>query len=165
MPSFADSTALGFKSVAQMSASSGKILRSEGRNETIYGTPAWVGRVYVQNDQGQAVPLAFALISQTANRAFQVLGQTQQAGNATEMEILDSARSIHRLTDASRLSASPAHLKVIAAPRSGTFESVVSGIGPQGASMAQLAILNGVDVSDPVRQGQLIKLVTAARLR
>jgi predicted Zn-dependent protease len=144
--------------VAQLE-SQGKIVSSQGRSETVNGAPAWVGSVTVQNDQGQTGTLAYAMISQAQGRAFQVLGQGQ------EQNILASARSIRRLTDANRLSATPAHLKVVAAPRSGTFESVVSGLGSQGASLAQIAILNGVEASDPVRQGQLVKIVTPGRLR
>lgn len=150
--------------VAQLE-SSGKIVGAEGRNETINGSPAWVGRVQVQNEQGQTGMLAFAMVRQSASRAFQVLGQTQQPGNAAEQEILDSARSIRRLTDANRLSASPAHLKMVAAPRSGTFASVVSNMASRGASTAQLALLNGMEEDDQVRQGQLLKTVTAGRLR
>jgi predicted Zn-dependent protease len=145
--------------------SGGKILRSEGRTETINGSPAWVGRVYVQDSQGQTGSLVYAMVRQSASRAFQVLGQTQQAGNAAEQQILDSARSIRRLTDANRLAASPAHLKIVAAPRSGTFASVLSGIGSPGAPIAELALINGVEESDPVQQGQLLKTVTAGRLR
>jgi predicted Zn-dependent protease len=145
--------------------SSGRIARAEGRSETVNGAAAWIGRIYVQDEQGQTGSLAYALINQASGRAFQVLGQTQQAGSGDEQEILASARSIRRLTDANRLSASPAHLRVAAATKSGSFASVVAAMGSQGATIDQLAIINGVETDDPIRSGQLLKLVTPGRLR
>ncbi len=150
--------------VAQL-ASSGKIVSSEGRSETVNGQPAWVGRVTVKDDQGRTGVLVLAIVRQTGSRAFQVLGQTRAAGDANEQAIIAAARSIRTLTDANRLSATPAHLKIVPAPRAGTFESVVTGLGAQGASLAETAILNGVAAGDPVRQGQLLKIVTPGRLR
>src|SRR6185369_13590554 len=40
----------------------GKITGAQGQNETIGGWPAWVGRVGVQDDQGNQGTLAFAMI-------------------------------------------------------------------------------------------------------
>ncbi|MEP7028166.1 MAG: M48 family metalloprotease [Candidatus Eisenbacteria bacterium] len=150
--------------VAQL-ASSGKIVASDGRAETIYGRPAWVGRVTVKNDQGQTGVLVLAVIEQSTGRAFQVLGQTAQAGDAHEQAILATARSIRPLAEANRLSATPAHVKIVAAPRAGAFETVIAGLGAQGASVAETGILNDLQPGDPVRQGQLLKIVTPARLR
>lgn len=137
----------------------GKITSAEGRNETIDGRAAWVGRVGVQDDQGRTGTLAFAMIAQSQGRAFQVLGQ------GAEQEVLDAARSFRRLTDAGRLAASPAHVRIVPAPRNGTFATLMSSLGTQGASIAQLAILNGVDESESVVKGELLKTVTPARLR
>ena len=139
--------------------SSGKITGAEGQNETIGGWPAWVGRVGVQDEQGRTGTLAFAMISRAQGSAFQILGQ------GDEGSVIASARSMRRLTDANRLAAAPARIKIVAAPRTADFDAVVSGLGAQGASLAQLAILNGVDQNEQVTKGQLLKTVIPARLR
>jgi predicted Zn-dependent protease len=150
--------------VAQLQ-SSGKIAGASGRSETINGRPAWVGRVQVQDSNGQTGTLALALVTLSGNRTLQILGQTRTPGDAAEQQILDSARSIRTLTDAGRLNATPAHLKVVAAPRAGTFQDVVPGLGTQGLALDQTAIINGMELADPVRKGQLIKIVTPGRFR
>ena len=50
-------------------------------------------------------------------------------------------------------------------PRAGSFSSLVGGMGAQGASVAQLAILNGVEENESIAQGRLLKTVTPPKLR
>jgi predicted Zn-dependent protease len=139
--------------------SAGKITGAQGQSETVGGWPAWVGRVGVQDDQGRTGTLAFAMIQRAQGSAFQILGQGDEGA------VLASARSMRRLTDANRLAAAPARIRIVSAPSSGQFDTVVSGLGAQGAPMSQLAILNGVDQNDPVTKGQPLKTVIPARLR
>jgi len=144
--------------VAQLQ-SSGKITGAEGSSETIGGLPAWVGRVGVQDDQGRTGTLAFAMISRGQGSAYQILGQGDEGA------VIASARSMRKLTDANRLAAAPARIRIVSAPRTGDFQGVIGGMGAQGASLAQLAILNGVDPDDQVTKGQPLKTVIPARLR
>ena len=144
--------------VAQLQ-SAGKITGSQGQSETIGGWPAWVGRVGVQDSQGNTGTLALAMIQHGQGSAFQILGQGDEGA------VLNSARSMRRLTDTNRLAASPARIRVVSAPSSGQFDTVMSNLGAQGIPMSQLAILNGVDANDSVTKGQPLKTVIPARLR
>jgi predicted Zn-dependent protease len=139
--------------------SAGKITGAQGQSETVGGWPAWVGRVGVQDAQGNKGTLALAMIQHGQGSAFQILGQ------GDEGSVLASARSMRRLTDTNRLAASPARIRIVSAPSSGQFDTVISGLGAQGVPMSQLAILNGVDPNDPVTKGQPLKTVVPARLR
>ena len=137
----------------------GKITGAQGQSETIGGWPAWVGRVGIQDDQGNSGTLAFAMIATGQNQALQILGQ------GDENAVIQSARSLRRLTDSGRLSALPARVKIVAAPRAGSFASLIGGMGTQGASVAELAILNGVEQNESIAQGRLLKTVLPPKLR
>ena len=113
----------------------------------------------MQDSQGNTGTLALAMIQRAQGSAFQILGQ----GN--DNAVIASARSIRPLTDTGRLAAAPARIRIVSAPSSGQFDTVMSGLGAQGVPMSQLAILNGVDPNDPVTKGQPLKTVIPARLR
>jgi predicted Zn-dependent protease len=144
--------------VSQLQAA-GKITTAQGQSETIGGWPAWVGQVGVQDSQGNTGTLALAMIERAQGSAFQVLGQ----GNVGA--VIASARSLRPLTDQGRLAATPARIRIVSAPGSGHFDTVMSGLGAQGIPMSELAILNGVDPNAPVTKGQPLKTVVPARLR
>jgi predicted Zn-dependent protease len=99
------------------------------------------------------------MIGRSQSSAFQILGQGDEGA------VLASARTLRPLTDAGRLAAAPARVKIVSAPKAGPFQTVIGGLGAQGVSLDQLAILNGVELGDPVKAGQPLKTVTPARLR
>jgi predicted Zn-dependent protease len=135
--------------------SAGKIGGAQGGNETIGGFPAWIGRLQAQDANGQAMVLDAAFIQKTPQQMFQVLGQP----GLNESAILASARSFRPLSDPARLHPEPDRVKVVTAPRSGTFQQVISGLGPQAANVDQEAILNNTYPDQPVNAGELIKIV------
>jgi len=53
----------------------------------------------------------------------------------------------------------------VAAPSAGTFASIEPGLGAQSLSLEESAILNGVETGDPIARGQLLKVVTPARVK
>jgi predicted Zn-dependent protease len=152
-------------SYVQKLQAGGQITGAEGSSEQVGGFPAWVGRVQVQDEQGQKAVLAYALVQQTAQQTFQFLGQMQQAGGADEQAILTAARSFRALTDPARKNPTPARIKIVAAPSAGTFASIAPGLGTQSLSLEESAILNGVATGDPIARGQLLKIVTPARVK
>jgi hypothetical protein len=78
--------------------------------------------------------------------------------------VIASARSLRKLTDSGALSALPS--RVGSSRRPGRLvASVIGGLGAQGASVAQLAILNGVEENESIAQGRLLKTVTPPKLR
>jgi predicted Zn-dependent protease len=139
--------------------SGGKIGGAQGGRETIGGFPAWVGRLQVSDANGQAMVLDAAFIQKTPQQMFQVLGQPGQ----NEAAILATARSFRPLTEAGRLHPEPDRVKVVTVSRAGTFQQVISGLGPQGASLDAEAILNNTFPDQPVNSGELIKTVAPGR--
>jgi len=141
----------------------GKIGSADGTSETVGGYSAWVGRLGVPQQDGSTVVLLAAGIRRTADQFYRVLGQSAAAGDANAAAILSSARSFRALTDAARLGATPHRLKVVSAPRAGTFQALMTGFGTQGASLEDLAILNNAELGGDVRSGEQLKTVQAGR--
>jgi predicted Zn-dependent protease len=140
----------------------GKVAGADGRSETVGGFPAWVGRLAVNTQSGQAILVA-AFIRKAPDQMFQILGQSATAGDANEDRVIESARSFRRLTDPSKLNVAPAVVHVITAPSSGAFSSVVESQGPLAAPIDRIAILNNVDAGESVAKGQSLKIVTPGR--
>jgi predicted Zn-dependent protease len=139
----------------------GKIGGARGGSETIGGYPAWVGQLRVTNSQGQASVLDAAFIQKSAPQMFELLGLPGQYESA----ILATARSFRPLTDPARLDATPDRLKVVPAPRSGTFQEVAQGLGPQAVKVDEESILNNTFPDQTVQAGELIKIVVPGRRR
>ncbi|HET9328522.1 MAG TPA: M48 family metalloprotease [Candidatus Eisenbacteria bacterium] len=138
-----------------------RIADSQGANETIGGYQAWVGRVAVQNQQGQQATLVAVLIRTSPELMYQILGQP--GSEAGEQQILRAARSFGRLTDPARLSVKPDRLRVVPVTRSGDFMSVVQAQGPQAIGIEQTAIMNNKFNDQQVNAGELIKIVARGR--
>jgi predicted Zn-dependent protease len=85
-------------------------------------------------------------------------------GSAEENAFFAAARSFQALTEAGRLAPTPARIRIVAAPRAGTFGQVIGGLGAQAVDLEESAVLNGLETGDAVAQGHLLKLVTPARL-
>ena len=141
----------------------GKIGGTDGVSETIGGFSAWVGRLSVPREDGTTAVLLAAGIRRTAEQFYRMLGQSAATGDANAAAIFSSVRSYRALTDAGRLAATPDRVRVVSAPRAGTFQAVVGSFGAPGAPMEDLAILNNAELDGDVRAGEQLKIVTAGR--
>lgn len=64
-----------------------------------------------------------------------------------------------RATDPAVLNKKPARLAVKQAPRSGSLASVLTALGMGTDMHAEMALLNGMNLDDQIRQGEWIKIV------
>ena len=141
----------------------GKISAAEGANETIGSYPAWVGHLRVAQSDGSVAVLTAAGIRKGPNQFFRVLGQSAAAGDANDAAIVATARSFRALSDPAKLEVSPSRVKVVSAPRNGSFRDVVTGLGVSAADLDDVAILNNAELDGDVHPGELLKIVVAAR--
>jgi predicted Zn-dependent protease len=139
-----------------------QVTGADGRGETIHGFPAWAGRVSLQDAQGNTGTLLLVVLRQNANAMYQILGQAA-SGSAGEAAILASARSFTALNDAARLNPTPDRIRVVAAPRAGTFAQVVGGLGTQALDVEETALINGMTTDATIASGRLIKIVVPGR--
>lgn len=140
----------------------GSVRAADGRAETIGGWRAWVGALAVPREGGQARLLA-AFIRQTPERMLQIVGQSAAPGDAGEVAILASMRSLRPLTDPAHLAVEPDRLRVVSVENAGTFESVVAAQGAQAIDLEQTSILNNVYPDEQVFRRQLLKIVRPGR--
>ncbi len=141
-----------------------KIAGAEGRTEQVNGMDAWIGRVAIQDTQGQQGVLSAAFIRQTPDRMFQFVGQ-MEPGGAHESAFFAAARSFGNLTDTARLNVTPAKIRIVDWPRTGLFNEILPTLGKQAIDIQEAAILNGVEVDDRIEKGQPIKTVAPAKYK
>jgi len=142
--------------VAQL-ATKGAIAGAHGAGETIGGYSAWVGHVDVSS-QGQPAILDAAFIRKGAV-LFQILGQSQRAGDVHEERIFSTMRSFRSLDDPARINVTPDRVRARNVDATGSFETVVKRLGARPADLETGAIMNGVQTADRVMAGTLLKVV------
>ena len=140
-------------------ARDGRIASSSGGSESIGGWPAWVGRVTVPGANGAAAKTLVAAFVRNARDLFQFLGQTAAVGDAYESAIFASIRTLRRLQDPARANPTPARIRLVRAPVSGTFTDVFARLGSAGLTLEEAAILNAVEPTQNVNAGEMIKVV------
>jgi predicted Zn-dependent protease len=144
-------------------ASGGQIADARGSTETIGSWPAWVGNVVVNRSDGTRAVLAAAFVQRRSDQMFEIVGSSAQQGDALESQIFVSARSLRPLNDPARLAAKPDRVHVVRVTRSGPFEQVTQGLGPQAIDAEESSILNNVQRDENVLTGQLIKIVVPGK--
>ena len=151
--------------VVQQLRAAGNLSDAAGASETIGGWPAWVGRVAVPVEGAAPRVLTAAWVRYAPGQMLRFVGQTAAPGDANDAQMLATVRSLRPLTDAGRLGARPARIKVVSVTKASTLAQLIEAQGASGAKPDEIAILNDLQLDDMVQPGQLVKLVTPARLR
>jgi predicted Zn-dependent protease len=132
------------------------ISSSAGHAEQFRDYPAWVGTVVMQTQSGEAtVPAGFVRIR--PGQFLEIVGQSH-AGQATDA-IYQSIRSVAALRDPAKLNVSADRIAVRNAPRTATFATVWSDLGPEAIDVEEGSILNNVRATSEVTAGTPIKTV------
>jgi predicted Zn-dependent protease len=71
--------------------------------------------------------------------------------------------SFERLTDPAALAVQPLRMRIVPAPRAMTLQQFNAQL-PSSIPLAELAIINGLAESSPLRLGQLVKRITGTPL-
>jgi predicted Zn-dependent protease len=161
--SLADAGTLSPEAFAQGLVTAGKVAAAQGRTETIGGAPAWVGRISIPQENAAAVVMTAGWIRRADTLMFQVLGRSQQPGDADDEKILASLRSIRTLSDAARLGVTCDRVKVEKVAANGTLQATLQKLGATPAQYATDAAINGVGLDETVRTGTLLKRVVAGK--
>jgi len=150
----------------------GRITGAVGDARVFNRQPGWSGRVAVKDDQGATDWLGLAILTQSPGHAYLLVGQwkgsdiQREANGFGDHGLLETVTgSFRTLDEPARLAPEPARVKIVAAPRTGLFQEMVPTLGPQAISLAETAVLNGVELDDQVRKGELLKIVTPARVK
>jgi predicted Zn-dependent protease len=110
-------------------------------------------------DQNQAPTTLDAAFIRKDATLFQILGQSKQPGDVHEQRIFTTMRSFRSLTDPARINVTPDRVRVSTVSATGTFGTVVTGLGARSADLETDAIMNNVQTTDSVSAGKLVKVV------
>ena len=138
----------------------GQVASATGGSETVGSWPAWVGRVALPAEAGATpVVLDAAWIRMGPDRLVQFLGRSTAVGDADDQSIFRTMRSLRPLQDATRANPTPDRVRVQPAPSAGTLRSLMPQLGPSAIGLGDLSILNGVDTTQTIASGRLLKTV------
>lgn len=161
--SLADAGALAPTAFVQQLATRGAFSEVSGRAESVGGFAAWVGRVSIPQQGAAAVPAAAGFIRRADSLMFQVLGRSQQPGDAADAKIYASLRSFRALTDPAKLSPRPDRVKVEKLAATSTLDATLRKLGATEKLLATDAVLNNLELDETVMAGTLLKVVVPGK--
>jgi predicted Zn-dependent protease len=138
--------------------SSGQALTVQGGGERIGGYEAWVGRLTV-NAQSGPTRLDAAFIRVSAQTMYQFLGESAVPGDAIDEAIFRCMRSFRTIEDRARLNPTPERVRLAQAPSAGTLQVQIDHLGPIGIKADEIAVVNNLELDEPVLEGKTLKLV------
>jgi predicted Zn-dependent protease len=159
----ADAGTLAPAAFVQQLSGRGIFAEVAGKAETIGGFAAWVGRVSLPQQQGAAVPATAGYIRRADSLMFQVLGRSQQPGDANDAKIYASLRSFRAVTDPARLAVRPDRVKVEKIAATATLEATLRKLGATESLLQTDAILNNLETDETVMAGTLLKVVVPGK--
>ncbi len=125
---------------------------------SIHGFPAVTGEFSAQTSQGTALQ-GTATFIEFSGATYQVTAYSTSAKfNTYSSAMQASVTSFDRLTDAAALAVQPMRLSLATAPRAMTLGQFNSQF-PSGVSLDEVALINGIGPTDPLRSGQTVKRV------
>jgi len=125
---------------------------------TIHGNRVLSGEFTAQSDQGGSVHGVASFIEYNGS-TWGITAYTAAERFATySQEFARSLGSFDRLTDPSALAVQPMHLRVENAPRAMSLQQFDAQL-PSSISLAELALINGIEENAQLRAGQSVKRV------
>jgi predicted Zn-dependent protease len=161
--SLADAGASAPAAFVQQLTGRGTFASASGKPESLGGFAAWVGRVSLPQQQGAAIAAAAGYIRRADTLMFQVLGRSQQPGDANDAKIYASLRSFRAVTDPARLAVQPDRVKVESIATTATLEATLRRLGAAESQFPADALLNSLELDEPVRAGALLKVVARGK--
>lgn len=135
-------------------------LQSIGSRETtINGLQALMVEAQQQQQNG-AVLRTLSTFIQYNNLIYHLLGVTSAADyNGYSQFFMSTMQNFRTLTDASKINRKPDRIRLRTVNTATTLEQALRGFGIPTARLNEFAILNGMNLSDRVAQGMMLKVI------
>ena len=132
-----------------------------GAATTINGFPALtLEGDQTASDQQSTPAHVLAYLIQDGKTVYAIIGLAPAASFATyQPQFASVAQGFQRLTDASKLSRQPEHIRIRTAKAATTLASALAANGVPSSRYEEVAILNGMQTTDRLAAGQLFKVV------
>lgn len=129
----------------------------------IHGNRSVSGEFTAKNDQGKSLH-GIATFIEYGRGTWQITAYTEATRFSSYSAVFGrSIDSFDRLTDPAALAVQPQHLRIDKAPRAMTLDQFNAQL-PSTVSLAELAMINGLEENAQLRSGQSIKRVIGTSL-
>ena len=153
------------KETADQTAEANKLVVSSSKNITVNGLNALeVYSSITQQDPNTGAESILKIKSvyiQYGTLIYAFHGLSLAADFNTHLPSFDKTMSgFKELKDQAKINVNPERIKIVAVKNSGTLGEALTAYGMTSDRLKELAILNGKDVADEVKQGEKIKILT-----
>jgi predicted Zn-dependent protease len=136
-----------------------KLQTVESNQTTVNGLPA-LAIVADQPQQNGAVIRTLSYLIQHNGTIYHLIGVSSSADfNAYASYFTNIMQSFRNLTDPSKLNKQPERVRIKSVRQTGSLEQALRNHNTPQARLNELAILNGMKLTDQVTQGMLIKVI------
>jgi len=112
-----------------------------------------------QGQQGQAIRTLSTFIQYGGNIYLLLGASSRNDFNNYNQLFQNSMNGFSTLSDPEKLNRQPKHVRIKNVPGTGTLEQALTQLGVQQDMLKELSILNGMELSERVERGMLIKVV------
>ena len=135
------------------------LISSENGNINGYKAIALVAEQVNEQDATQSVKILNYVIDFGTN-IFQIYGVSQQSTFAGFRSTFKATiQSFNKLTDQSKINVQPERIKIKTVSKTGTLITVLNTNNVKSARHKEHAILNGMELTDQIKAGTLIKII------
>ena len=123
-----------------------------------------MGRMVV-NAQSGPVRIDAAYIRVSPQTTFEILGESAVPGDEVDDAIFQTMRTFRPIEDRARLHPVPARVELATAPAAGTLAELLPRMGASGISADETAVVNNLELDQPLTSGKTLKLVRPSAKR
>jgi predicted Zn-dependent protease len=161
---FTVSAEKSLKAAADSSNSRMKLIPFESKSITVNGMPTlWSSAKQVSTDQStgsESVNRILSYYINYGNVIYAFHGVSSEGKFSSFSGAFESAMgSFAKLTDQSKINVTPSRIRVKQVAKAGTLSEAFTVLGVKQPQMAELALLNNMELTDKVEAGKLIKIV------
>ncbi|ANE51119.1 M48 family metalloprotease [Flavisolibacter tropicus] len=128
------------------------------RETTVNGLPALMVEANQQQQGGVVNTLSYFI--QYNNAIYQITGVTSQADYSSYANTFNNVmQSFRQVTDQAKLNKQPERIRIKTVGQTATLQQVLRGFNMADNRMNELALLNGMLLTDQVQKGTLIKVL------
>lgn len=137
-----------------------QVLESSQVNVNGLNAIAMVADVKPQQQQQQAAVRTLSYLIQYNNNIFLMLGASSVNDfNNYSQYFTQTMKNFRQLTDAAKLNKLPERIRIKTVRQSGTLQQTLQSYNVKADRLEELAIVNGMNLTDRLAQGSLIKVI------
>lgn len=131
----------------------------ESRRVTVNGLPA-MAVVADQQQQNGGVLRTLSYFIQYGQSIYHMIGVAAAADFTAYVNLFtNTMQSFRQLTDQAKINKKPERIHIRTVGQTGTLDQALRALGMSSTRFQQLALLNGMQLTDTVQQGTLIKVI------